>query len=122
MKNTILVLAFALSSSALTADSPKRLFIDPATRWESIHDKTGTGAKAEITLDILKACPSAVQIVDSRETADYSALIDRTGMSAGSVVISSGGVVVNTFKPGHSATLTKVAASLCRFIAFGVTK
>jgi len=116
MKNTLLILAF-VALAPVRADAPgKRLFIDPATRWISIHDQTGTGAKAEFTTDILKACPSMVQVVDSREMADFTVLIDRTGSSAGSVLISSGGVVVDSFKPGHTATLRKVADTVCEFI------
>jgi hypothetical protein len=92
------------------------LYVDPSSRWISMHDSAGTGAKAEFTLDILKACSQSVVPVDQRETADYTVSFDRTGISSGSVVIYAKGDVVNSFKPGHASTLQKVADTVCEFV------
>jgi len=93
-----------------------RLYVEPSSRWISMHDSAGTGAKAEFTLDILKSCSKYIVAVDGRESADYTVLIDRTGISSGSVVIYARGDVVDSFKPGHAASLQKVADTVCDFV------
>jgi hypothetical protein len=122
-----LALAFAFPFAAVGQGTPtpetqkpdvqkSHLFVEPSSRWISMHDSAGTGAKAEFTLDILKSCSKYIVPVDGPETADYTVSIDRTGISSGSVVIYAKGDAVNSFKPGHSSTLQKVADTVCDFV------
>lgn len=111
----IVVMLLCVISVALSAQ-PKRLYIDPDTRWISIHDPNGGGAKSELSLHLAQRC-AAVVTVNERKTADYSVLIDRTGNSAGAATIyDATGTAVESFKPGHTATLKKVADRVCDFI------
>jgi hypothetical protein len=115
LNRSTLLAAFALSA-AFAQSAPKRVFVDPASRWISIHDSNGSGATNEFTIDILKSCPAVVSLTDGRESADYTVSFSRSGSSAGSVLIYAGGAVVHSFKPGHASTLRKMAESVCEFV------
>jgi hypothetical protein len=115
MRETTLLLAL-IASAAFGQSAPKRVFVDPASRWISIHDSTGSGAPGEFSLDVMKSCPAVIALTDARESADYTVLISRSGVSSGSVLIYAGGSVVHSFKPGHSSTLRKVADAVCDFV------
>jgi hypothetical protein len=115
MKRTLFILAF-LAAPMVGQTKPATIYIDPATRWESVHDQTGIGSKAELTMALLKACPETLQSVDSRETANFTVLVQRVGASSGQALIYSGGALVNSFKPGFGATLKKTADRVCTFV------
>ncbi len=116
MRNRRTLLAAFAVSAAFAQSSPKRVFVEPASRWISIHDSNGSGAPNEFTIDVLKSCPAVISVTDGRESADYTVSFSRSGNSVGSVLIYAGGAVVHSFKPGHSSTLRKVAESVCKFV------
>ena len=116
MKTVVWVL---LAGLALAEGAPKRVFVDPATRWMSIHDKEGTNSANEFIRDAVQSCPEAITFTDDRASADYSVSISRTGTSAGSVIIYAQGTLTYSFKPGHTATLMKVAQAVCEYVHAG---
>ena len=107
---------FLAATGLFGQPAPTRVFIDPSSRWMSLHDKDGSGAPLEMTLDIRKTCPSVIAVTDSREAAKYAVVFHRTGSSSGSVVIYAGQEIVHTFKPGHASSLQKVATAICEFV------
>ena len=107
---------FGVRSATFSQSPTKRIFIDPASRWISIHDRDGSGARNELTMDILKSCPAVLGVTDGLESADYTVSFSRSGNSVGSVLIYAGGTVAHSFKPGHTSTLKKVAETVCAFV------
>jgi hypothetical protein len=115
MARTIFV-AIVLSVLAGAQNTRTKLFIDPASRWISIHDKDGSAAPGEFAIDVLNSCPAKLTVTDAKDSADYVALISRTGSSVGSVLIYAKGELVQSFKPGHTAMLRKVAERVCALL------
>lgn len=114
MKELILLFAVACHGSA---QSPlKRLYIDPTSKWESLHNSNGDGASVEIAKEFLKVCPSLVAVTRDEASADYTLSFMRKAGS-GSATIYARGNAVHAFKPGFSARLRKVAETTCLFIA-----
>jgi hypothetical protein len=108
------VLVGLVSFSMFGQVAPKKVFIDPASKWTSLHDDKGSGTPAELAATLTKSCPSVIVTLDP-ESATYAISVFRdTG--AGSVVIYSGKEMVNSFKPGFFSTLQKVSATICSFI------
>lgn len=70
----------------------------------------------EMARDMTGICPE-ILLTRTPESADYVISFHRTGSSAGFLTIYSGNAAVYSFKPGHSATLKKVAEKVCAFMA-----
>jgi hypothetical protein len=115
----VLLVGIIAGMIALCDGAPKRVFVDPASRWMSIHDKEGTNSANEFIRDAIKSCPETIVFTDDRSSADYSVSISRSGVSAGSVIIYANGSLAYSFKPGHAATLLKVAQSVCDYVQSG---
>ncbi len=108
-----LLLSFALAITATAgAEAPPSLFVDPSSRWVSIHDKDGTGAALEFTKEFAKSCPE-VSISDRREGAAYSVVFQRNGYNSGNVQVCANGKLADSFVPGHTATFAKVVRRVC---------
>lgn len=116
MKIHRIAFAAVLTVAASANSSGNGVYIDPASRWESIHDPKGSSAPGDFAIDMQKACPS-VPLSSDRESARYVVTFNRTNANAGSLLIYSDGSVVLAKKPGHSATLRKVAVEVCSFVS-----
>jgi hypothetical protein len=110
----LLLTCIALIAPAIAQTPRKTVFIDPSSRWESLHDTNGSGTPTELAIYFEKSC-KAIWVARDAGKADYTVALYRKA-GGGSAVVYAGDRVAFTFKPGFGAKLTQAADKACFWI------
>jgi hypothetical protein len=108
----VLAAGVVMAGAARAADEAIKVYVDPATKWPSMHDTQGVGSAMELASDLAKSCGLTVT---SDPAAQWKVTVYRQG-GGGKAVIWRNGDLVHEFRPGFSTTLRKTAERICAWI------